>query len=277
MKSDFANHARKTFEDILKLLDLPAKITVADGENTDRIRLQVNAEAPGRIIGRNGKTLRAIELLLNTILQRRDEDTPRISIDVERMDGKKRPDKRADSPRPPRKQKSSDCGHSSRHGAPRGDSVASAPTKKPASPAPERAVQPVVAQAPAPASAPAQTPDKPKPAPTEKPPQQARAQQENANSPNRPSKPKRERRAPAPVASNRENRREDSLDQAQKQARDAIKEVKRWGEPVTLPPMNESMRQQISAILVEHAEIETITLGNGNSDRKRIKIQLKSS
>jgi spoIIIJ-associated protein len=59
-----------------------------------------------------------------------------------------------------------------------------------------------------------------------------------------------------------------------KQALDAAKEVKRWGESVALPPMNSHDRRIIHVALREHEGIETESEGDGNM--KRVIISLKN-
>jgi len=51
------------------------------------------------------------------------------------------------------------------------------------------------------------------------------------------------------------------------QALDAAKEVKRWGEPVTLPPMNSHERRVIHMALKEDTGVKTESSSVGDSDR----------
>ncbi len=57
------------------------------------------------------------------------------------------------------------------------------------------------------------------------------------------------------------------------QALDTAKEVKRWGEPVTLPPMNSHDRRLIHVTLQEDSDLQTESLGDGNL--KSVIISLK--
>lgn len=70
-------------------------------------------------------------------------------------------------------------------------------------------------------------------------------------------------------------RRDDSVDKKmlEQQALDAAKEVKRWGEAVTLPEMNAHDRRIIHITLKEDNEVETSSIGEGN--RKKITVSLK--
>lgn len=57
------------------------------------------------------------------------------------------------------------------------------------------------------------------------------------------------------------------------QALDAAKEVKRWGEPVTLPPMSSKERRVVHITLQEDTELKTESEGDGS--RKKVVISLK--
>ena len=75
-------------------------------------------------------------------------------------------------------------------------------------------------------------------------------------------------------------RRDDSPEQEElvrKQAMDAAKEVKRWGEPFTLPPMNGRDRRIVHVTLEGDTEIttESVVPDNGDERRKSIIISLK--
>ena len=57
------------------------------------------------------------------------------------------------------------------------------------------------------------------------------------------------------------------------QAMDAAKEVKRWGEPVTLPPMTAKERRIVHITLQDDTELKTESEGDGS--RKKVVISLK--
>ena len=61
--------------------------------------------------------------------------------------------------------------------------------------------------------------------------------------------------------------------QLRQQALDSSKEVRRWGESVTLPPMNAHDRRIIHITLEGETDIQTESLGDGNF--KSVKITLK--
>ncbi|MBQ9502476.1 MAG: KH domain-containing protein [Lentisphaeria bacterium] len=66
-----------------------------------------------------------------------------------------------------------------------------------------------------------------------------------------------------------------SREQLEQQARDAAKEVKRWGEPVKLPEMNAHDRRIIHLALQDDPEITTESEGEGNF--KKVVVSLKKA
>ncbi|HPO89920.1 MAG TPA: KH domain-containing protein [Victivallales bacterium] len=58
------------------------------------------------------------------------------------------------------------------------------------------------------------------------------------------------------------------------QALDAAKEVKRWGEAVTLPPMNSHERRVVHTTLQQDPEITTESLETDNPRLKRVVVKL---
>jgi len=73
--------ARKTLEDILRLLETPATVEVV--EESDRILMKIQGDGSGLLIGRKGQTLDALEYLINKIVHREDEQKKRIVLDTE--------------------------------------------------------------------------------------------------------------------------------------------------------------------------------------------------
>lgn len=64
-------------------------------------------------------------------------------------------------------------------------------------------------------------------------------------------------------------------EQIKQKALDTAKEVKRWGEPVTLPPMNGRDRRIIHVTLEEDQEITTESIESSNDRLKSIVVSLK--
>ena len=159
---ELALKARKTLGTMLDYLGLNAELKAEVTEN--QLALKIKSTEPGRIIGRKGQTLDSLQLLLNRIMFKGDEDCPRISIDI---DGYAENGGRTERPRRERAERG-ERGERSERG--------------------ER-------------------------------------------------RPRRERRSGA------------SEEQLIEQAKDAAKEVKKWGEPVTLPKMNAHDRRIIHITL----------------------------
>ena len=86
----------------------------------------------------------------------------------------------------------------------------------------------------------------------------------------RPSRGSERRQAPRGA-----ERVRNSEEQLEQQARDAAKEVKRWGEPVKLPEMNAHDRRIIHVTLQDDPEITTESEGEGAM--KKVVVSLKKA
>jgi spoIIIJ-associated protein len=73
--------AKEVLGTMLPLLSFEAQLTAVIETNTVRIRME--CEDAGRLIGRRGATVNEIQFLLNRILQRRHKAIPRIFLDVD--------------------------------------------------------------------------------------------------------------------------------------------------------------------------------------------------
>ncbi len=78
--------ACKTLMTMLDYLGLEAEIRFE--VKGSRVGLIVSSEEAGRIIGRKGQSLEAMQLLVNRMMQKKDENFPRVLIDI---DGYSRP------------------------------------------------------------------------------------------------------------------------------------------------------------------------------------------
>ena len=180
---ELASKARKTLGTMLDYLGLNAELKAEVEEN--QLSLKIKSTEPGRIIGRKGQTLDSLQLLLNRIMFKGEEDCPRISIDIDGY-----PEAGGKSERPRRER------------------------------------------------------------------------------PARGEKGERGERRPR-----RERRSGISEEQLIEQAKDAAKEVKKWGEPVTLPKMNAHDRRIIHITLENDPEIMTESEGEGNL--KKVVVSLR--
>ena len=169
--------------------------TVKAEGKTNKINLLIASEDPGRIIGRKGQSLESLQILINRMMQKGEEQLfPKIYIDI---DGYSSNSKRGDK-------------HE------RGERRSKGRFK------------------------------------------------EDERNGERPRREKRER-------SSESFSEKDA--QLQQQALDAAKEVRRWSEPVTLPPMNAHDRRIIHITLEKEEDLQTESTGEGNL--KRVVISLK--
>ena len=76
--------AREITEELMKYLEIPGTVTPADDETGKMLLLAT--EESGRLIGRKGQSLEALELVVNRILRKRrleEENLPWIVLDVD--------------------------------------------------------------------------------------------------------------------------------------------------------------------------------------------------
>ncbi len=165
-------------------------------EKGTKIAVKIASEDAGRIIGRKGQTLDSLQLLLNRIMFKENEEFPHVLLDI---DGYAKGEREARVPRGEGEE--SDDGEERRERQPR-----------------ER----------------------------------------------------RERRRFRDGDGERS-----STEQLEKQALDAAKEVKRWGEPVKLPEMNAHDRRIIHVTLQNDPDIVTESEGEGAF--KKVVISLKNA
>ena len=145
-------------------------------EKGSKISVVISSDNAGRIIGRKGQTLESLQLLVNRIMFKSDEECPHITLDI---------DGYAAGDRESREEKTGEEGET----------------------------------------------------------------------------PREYRRRPR--KGNGEGAPRNSVEQLEKLAQDAAKEVKRWGEPVKLPEMNAHDRRIIHITLKEDAEVTTESEGEG--------------
>jgi spoIIIJ-associated protein len=146
-------------------------------EKGSRIGVSISSDNAGRIIGRKGQTLESLQLLVNRMMFKMDEQCPHITLDIDGYASGDRDNK-----------------------------------ERPAT--------------------------------------------DSENAPRDKEYRRRPRRGgdDAPRA---------SVEQLEKQAKDAAKEVKRWGESVKLPEMNAHDRRIIHITLKDDPEVTTESIGEG--------------
>ena len=163
-------------EEIIKILAKMFDCLALNGdfkvnEKGQRIAVTISSDNAGRIIGRKGQTLESLQLLVNRIMFKMDEQCPHITLDID--------------------------------GYAAGD-------------------------------------------------RENKGGEESGEYRRRPRR-----------GNGGDNAPRNSVEQLEKLARDAAKEVKRWGEPVKLPEMNAHDRRIIHITLKEDAEVTTESEGEG--------------
>lgn len=71
---------RPTLEQLLQLLGFEG--TVEEHQLDEGLLLDVQTDDPGRLIGRQGQTLTALQYILNRMLFRQDSEIPKVTVDV---------------------------------------------------------------------------------------------------------------------------------------------------------------------------------------------------
>ncbi len=164
-------------------------------EKGTKIAVKIASEDAGRIIGRKGQTLDSLQLLLNRIMFKENEEFPHVLLDID--------------------------------GYAKGEREARVP----------------------------------------------RGEGEESDGEERRERQPRERRERRRFRDGDGER--SSTEQLEKQALDAAKEVKRWGEPVKLPEMNAHDRRIIHVTLQNDPDIVTESEGEGAF--KKVVISLKNA
>jgi predicted RNA-binding protein Jag len=229
---------------------LGLKASVKGDEKDGRLLLTVFSEDAGRIIGRKGQTLNCLLLLLNRMLQRNDPDCKSFHIDV---DGYERKDRRGG-------------------GGPRnGDEDETAPPGN-------RRDEPMPGQFP---GADSRGNDR-----------RGGGRRDGRGGDRRGGGRDRGRggdRGPrregggdrGPRREGGGERRDErpparfDEERLRQQALDTAKEVKRWGDDVTLPPMGPRERRVIHVTLQDDPEVTSSSVESGRGDLKQVIVALK--
>jgi len=160
-------------------------------EKGQKLTVKITSDDAGRIIGRKGQTLDSLQLILNRIMFKGDEEFPRIMLDIDGYSsGEHEPRERRES----------------------GDEAPRAP--------------------------------------------RSGGRRQSGRGGHGDFEPRR-----------------NTAEQLEQQARDAAKEVKRWGEPVKMPEMNAHDRRIIHMTLRDDPEI--VTESEGEGAMKKVVVSLK--
>ncbi len=199
--------AQQTLSTMLNYLGLEATLRIEEKNN--RLAIKISSNEAGRIIGRKGQTLESLQLLLNRIMFKGEEECPRIVLDIDGYGrDNTRPEEGAgeegdgDDDRQPRRERRDRRDRDDR--GPRGD-----------------------------------------------------------------------RRERGERGEHGEHGSGVSEEQLVQQALDAAKEVKKWGDPVSLPKMNAHDRRIIHITLQDDPELVTESEGEGS--QKKVVITLKKA
>lgn len=233
---------------MLDYLGLDAAIRTETAE--DKIALTVVSEDAGRIIGKKGKTLDDLQMLVNKMMQKSDDDTPRISVEVDGY-AKRPPFRRRPSYSDRDRRSEDDLGNTEidREGEAEGEGEGNRETDRGDRGDRYRGDRDRGGR--------------------------GRDRREGGRS-------SRDRRPPRQSEGERGDRngefRRNDADHdniLRQQALDASKEVKKWGEPVTLPPMNSHDRRAIHMTLKDDLELSTESVESDNPSLKSVVICLK--
>ena len=226
--------AATTLATMLDYLGLEA--TIKSKEKNNRIYLTAVSEDAGRIIGRRGKTLEDLQLLINKMTQKGDDTSPKIVIDVDGY-----------SKKPDRRDEKEGGGDGSRSEGRSGESTERRPEERSEGRSERRRSEGR---------------------------SEGRSDRRSEGRSDRRERPQRERRFSRDDEGGGASEAERE-EQVKQQSLDAAKEVKKWGEPVTLPPMNSKDRRVVHVTLQEDTEILTESKEGDNSALKSVVISLK--
>ena len=227
--------ASTTLATMLDYLGLDANVKAED--RNGRIALIAVSEDAGRIIGRKGQTLDHLQLLVNRMVQRNDTESPRITIDVDGYSKKPREmhgrdDRGGRDERAERDERGGRDERAERDDRGGRDERAERDDRGGRDDRSDRGGE-------------------------------RRGRERNSGE--RDSG----RRFSEQDSSFREPSDEEHEARIRQQAIDASKEVKRWGEPVTLPPMNSHDRRIVRITLKEDTEIKTESLESDESSNHK--------
>ena len=75
--------AKNSLDKMVELLDFQAQSAIQNAEEGQGFKLNLASEDAGRIIGRKGQTIEALELVLNRINNKNDEDAPWVPVEID--------------------------------------------------------------------------------------------------------------------------------------------------------------------------------------------------
>jgi spoIIIJ-associated protein len=233
----------KTLATMLDYLGLQADLKVS--EKGPKIAITISSEEAGRIIGRKGQMLESFQTILNRMMYNNDSTFPRVVLDI---DGYPRSRGSYDSEVPQRdsRNSSNDRNSSSNNSYEQRDDRNSSSNNSYEQRDDRNSRSNGYEQ---------------------------RDDRNRKSSYNRDDRDNESNSYARDDRNSREDKGGSDEDTLKKQALDAAKEVKRWGDPTTLPRMNAHERRIIHITLEGDSEIITASDGDGNL--KNVIISLK--
>jgi len=86
-EEELPNKAEDFLNGLFKNIDIDAKIEIM--EDSKRVYIEIISDEAGIIIGKRGKTLEAIQLITNAVINRGREDWKKVVLDVEKYRNKR--------------------------------------------------------------------------------------------------------------------------------------------------------------------------------------------
>lgn len=81
-KQDRLKTVKETAEELLKLLKVEAKLEVVEDKENEAIKVQIETEEPGILIGHHGEALNALQLILGLTMSKKLDQWQRIIVNV---------------------------------------------------------------------------------------------------------------------------------------------------------------------------------------------------
>lgn len=88
VESEFSKKTCELTEKILRLMDIKAGVEEIKEED-EILLIRINSESSGLIIGKKGRTLEALQFLINVIANKNKEESKKILLDIEGYRNKK--------------------------------------------------------------------------------------------------------------------------------------------------------------------------------------------
>jgi spoIIIJ-associated protein len=88
VESEFSTKTCELTQKILSLMDIKSNVEEVK-EEEDILHIRINSKSSGLIIGKKGRTLEALQFLVNVIANKNREESKKVLLDIEGYRGKK--------------------------------------------------------------------------------------------------------------------------------------------------------------------------------------------